>query len=363
MKIWTVFAQSVKVYVKNFVDLMGAYLVQGVLRAMCLAPLLFLMLPETAVWAWLCVPLYVLIALPARQNYAIAMQDMLYGGRVLSPRLISFEGYWRKLGRGLVATLKMMCWMAVPALLVTLMVQLYKGEGWLSAVVLRLFRLAEMENFALADLFRPMELEAYNACMAGRLTDFLKWTAKGGETVIPALRMLSFDLSDKLGQNGFFVMSWFGSFGKNTINGVVNVMLVIVATFILPVIGCAVHCGNRHAAALEEKKLLKGCRIRLRILWVLGFVVFVPFVAAVLTVLLGDLKAFVLGFAEMFLMHSLAAPELGEKIYIIVAAFVVLFLPMVPFKQLLPAVAAHQQMKKAYPPLGAGAGSETDAQA
>ena len=132
MRILTVLRKSAQVYLKNFTDLMGAYLVEALLRAMCFVPLMFLLLPETAVWALLCVPMYVFIALPARQNYAIAMQDMLYGGRVFSPRLISFDGYWRKLGRGLAGTLKMLLWMALPLLLVTLLVQLYKGEGWLT---------------------------------------------------------------------------------------------------------------------------------------------------------------------------------------------------------------------------------------
>ena len=112
MRILTVLRKSAQVYLKNFTDLMGAYLVEALLRAMCFVPLMFLLLPETAVWAWLCVPMYVFIALPARQNYAIAMQDMLYGGRVFSPRLISFDGYWRKLGRGVAGTLKLLCWMA-----------------------------------------------------------------------------------------------------------------------------------------------------------------------------------------------------------------------------------------------------------
>ncbi len=362
MRILTVLRKSAQVYLKNFTDLMGAYLVEALLRAMCFVPLMFLLLPETAVWALLCVPMYVFIALPARQNYAIAMQDMLYGGRVFSPRLISFDGYWRKLGRGLAGTLKMLLWMALPLLLVTLLVQLYKGEGWLCAVVLRYHKLMQVEGFAFADLFRPMEAEAYTRIIAGWLTDLAAWEPKGGETLLPIMEVLSFDLSDKLGKNGFFVMSWFGSFGHDTISGVVNLMLVVVATFLLPVIGCAVHCGNRHASALEDRKLLRGKRLKLMGLWALGFLVFLPFAAVVLTTLMSDLKAFVLGFAEMFLTKNLSIPALGEKLYIILAAFVLLCVTLVPFKQLLPAVAAHEQMKAAYPQLQANE-ENSDAQA
>lgn len=306
MKIGTVLKESAKAYVKNFFDLMGAYLVQGVLRAICLAPLMFLLLPETAMLAWLCVPLYVLIALPARQNYAIAMQDMLYGGRVLSPRLISFEGYFRKLGRGLLGTLKMLCWMALPIAGIVLLMQVYVGQGGFASWVMSLWGFESMD--------------------------------------------------------GITAMKWFSKLGSNTVGGLINLVLVILSTFILPLIGCAVHCGNRHQAALEERKLLRGKRLKMMALWALGFIVFLPFVAVMLIVLMSDLKAFVLNFAQMFLTSSLAAPELGEKLYIILGVVALLFLPMVPFKQLLPAVAAHEQMKADYPQLRTD-GEKTDAQA
>ena len=306
MKIGTVLIKTAKVYVKNFFDLMGAYLVEGVLRAMCLAPLMFLLLPQTAMLAWLCVPLYVLIALPARQNYALAMQDMLYGGRVLSPRLISVKGYWGKLGRGLLGTLKMLIWMALPIVGFVLLAQVYVGRGGLASWIMSLWGFESLD--------------------------------------------------------GITAMRWFVKLGGSTVNGLIRLALVILSTLILPVIGCAVHCGARHAAALEEKKLLRGKRLQLMLLWALGFLVFVPFVAVALTVLLSDLKAFVMGFAEMFLSKSFALPELGEKLYILIGAFVLLFLPMVPFKQLLPAVAAHEQARIAYPQLRVG-GGKTDAQA
>lgn len=301
MKIGTVLRESVKAYVKNFADLMGAYLVEAVLRAICFVPLLFLLTPETAMLAWLCVPMYILIALPARQNYAIAMQDMLHGGRVFSPRLISLEGYWGKLGRGLVGTLKMLCWMALPAAGILLMLQIYFGEGELAGFVMGLW----------------------------------------GVT----------------GRDGLSAMRWFKMLGGDTVGGLINLMLAVLSTFLLPVIGCAVHCGNRHAAALEDKKLLRGARLKLIVLWVLGFFAFAPFAAASLAMLLGDLKTFVMGFAEMFLTKSFSAPALGEKLYILGALFVLLFVTVVPFKQLIPAVALHERMKATYPPLN----TETEA--
>jgi len=292
MKVFAVLRESVKVYLKNFADLMGAYLIEAVLRAMCFVPLLFLLDVSLAPLAWLCVPLYLLIALPARQNYAIALQDMLHGGRVFSPRLISLDGYWGKLGRGLVGMLKMLLCMALPLAAVLLMVEIYYGKGNFAGFVMSLWQTT--------------------------------------------------------GKDGLSALRWFRNFGDGAVSGLINVMLVVVSTFLLPVIGCAVHCGCRHAAALEDRRLLRGQRLKLMALWALGFIAFLPFAVVALATLMSDLKTFILGFAEMFLTSSIAAPELGEKLYVILAAFVLLFLTAVPFKQLIPAVAAHQQMKKQY---------------
>ena len=70
-----------------------------------------------------------------------------------------------------------------------------------------------------------------------------------------------------------------------------------------------------------------------------------------LATLSSNLKLFLSGFVQMFMTNSLAIPELGEKLYLIIAAFLLLFLPVVPLKQLIPAVALHQQMNAAYKPL------------
>ncbi len=344
MKIWTVLRESVKAYGKNFTHLMGACLVETALRAMCLAPLMFLLKPETAWLAWLCVPMYLFIALPARQNYAIALQDMLYGGRVLSPRLISFEGYFRKLGRGLTGTLKMALWMALPALAVTVLVQAYTGEGRLISLV--------VSHWDLQGTGTTTVLERY--------CSFRKIPMGEGMNIFQALTHSS---PAGVLVDGFTMMGWFRMLGKDTIGGLINLVLAVMATFILPVIGCAVHCGCRHAAALEDKKLLRGQRGKLVLLWVLGFLVFAPFAAVVLTLLLSDLKTFVLGFAEMFLTKSFSVPALGEKLYIIGAAFVLLFVTMVPLKQLIPAVALHEQMKATYGELHPETERADDAQA
>ncbi len=292
MKIWTVIRDSVRVYARNFVDLMLAFFLQAMLRAMCLTPLLFLLSEQLGFLAWLCVPMYALIVLPARQNYALAMQDMLHGGRVFSTRLISTERYLFKLWRGAIGVMKAALWLVLPALAVTVMYQIYKGEGALSSAVMSLWGITE--------------------------------------------------------RDGFSAMRWFRLFGSDTIDGLKNLLLMVAALFALPVIGCMVHIGARHAVALEDKSLLRGQRLKLWVIWALSLLLFLPFMAVLGVTLGSNLKAFISGFGEMFLSKSFNIPELGEKLYLIAAAFVVLFLPMVPLKQLMPAVAVHQQMQSKY---------------
>lgn len=117
-KFWT---EALCLYKQHFADLMLAQLVQIVLRAMALTPLLFLADTTLAPLALLALPLYLLIALPARQNYADALQDMLSGGSVFSLQLLSPDDYGRKLLRGLKGTLCMLPWSALTIAGVTML--------------------------------------------------------------------------------------------------------------------------------------------------------------------------------------------------------------------------------------------------
>lgn len=97
-------------YRTQFPQLMLTLLLQMILRVMALTPLLFLASEETKMLALLCIPLYVLIVLPARQNAAACMQDALAGESVFSLRMISVKDYGRKVGRGLAMALLLMLW-------------------------------------------------------------------------------------------------------------------------------------------------------------------------------------------------------------------------------------------------------------
>lgn len=113
MKMKPVLSDSLRLYKKNFGPLCLTLLVQLVLRAIALSPVLFLADKALAPLAFIAIPLYILIVLPARQNYAIALQDMLDGGSVFTPQLISVKDYWRKLFRGVKGMICMLLWSAV----------------------------------------------------------------------------------------------------------------------------------------------------------------------------------------------------------------------------------------------------------
>ena len=113
MKVKNVWKDSCVLYKKNFGPLCLALLVELVLRGIALCPVLFLADSKLAPLALLAIPLYVLIVLPARQNYALALQDMMNGGSVFSTRLISTQDYGKKLLRGVKGMLCMLLWSAV----------------------------------------------------------------------------------------------------------------------------------------------------------------------------------------------------------------------------------------------------------
>ncbi|MBQ8555383.1 MAG: hypothetical protein IJ438_05845 [Clostridia bacterium] len=277
MKVMGVLRQSAEIYRKNWVDLMLALLLELALRGICLAPMLFLCAPGLEWLALLCVPLYLLIILPARENYALALQDMLSGGRVFSTQLVCPCDYGKKLLRGLKGTLCMLLWSALPIAGISLAVAAYLG-----------------------------------------MVDFFT-----------LLRIL-----DQIG-------------GGSSVDGIIRVVLIIAATLVLPVIGCAVHCGGRHSAALGHRKLVKGHRVRLVALWAAGLVTLLPFVLVVLATIGNYIPAFVSQLKDS-LTSGIVFEPLGVRAYILAGAVAVLLLPVLPFKNMLPAVYLRKAKEERY---------------
>lgn len=115
-------------YRTQFPQMLLTLLMQLVLRLMAFVPLVFLAAKETKMLALLCIPLYILIVLPARQNVAECMQDALDGGSLFSLRLISFENYGRKVWRGVKQALLLMAWGCLFILCTALAVFIYAGK-------------------------------------------------------------------------------------------------------------------------------------------------------------------------------------------------------------------------------------------
>lgn len=274
MKIKPAVQESLRVYKKNFPQLLLALLMQLVIRGICLSPLLFLADDKLAPLAWIALPLYLLIVLPARQNYALALQDMLAGGSVFSLRLVETSGYGRKLLHGLSGMLCILLWSALTIGGVTTLAMFYTGAG-------------NIDGFTMLRMFSSV----------GKLV------------------------------------------GGDTVDGAMAVIGAVLASGLLILLGCALHSGARHAHALGGRKLLKGQRLRLTGLWMLGLVLLLPFLAAVALVM-GDWASSLVAQLRALKLSSIA-PN-ARQLYTLAASAVVLLLPLLPLKNLLPAVYLRQ---------------------
>lgn len=272
MKMKPVWTESLQLYRKNFLSLLLALLVELVLRGIALSPLLFLTDKGLAPLAYIAIPLYILIVLPARQNYALALQDMLKGGSVFSLQLISTENYGKKLLRGLKGMLCMLVWSALTITGVSLL---------------------------------------YAAVMG--LVDFIT------------------------------LMRIFSVIGGTVMDGVMIVAAAVAASMLLIVLGCAVHSGNRHAIAMGEKKLMKGNRLKLTVLWMTGLLLVVPFMVLVVRIFGGYAGTLIEALKNMQ-MPSIALS--GSQLAALGCGAVLLLCPALPLKNLLPAVYLRQAKEK-----------------
>ena len=125
--------------------------------------------------------------------------------------------------------------------------------------------------------------------------------------------------------------------GGTFMNGIKLVLVIYAATVLPIVIGCAFHSGARHAVALGDKKLIRGHRLDVVAVWLLGLVALLPFFGAAAYVGMDFVSGLVSALSNLG-AGSIALPSVGDKIYLLAAAFVALLLPALPFKQLMTAV-------------------------
>ena len=136
MKKKPVWKESLRLYKKNFGSLLLALLVQLVLRAIALSPLMFLADKQYAVVAYAAIPLYLLIVLPARQNFALALQEMLSGGSVFTTQLICPKQYGVKLWRGVKGMIRILLWSVVTIVSAVLLYAAFVGHWGLDVITL-----------------------------------------------------------------------------------------------------------------------------------------------------------------------------------------------------------------------------------
>ena len=113
MKSSTAMGRAWRAYTASFGGTMKFLLTETCLTLICLAPLLFLTNGRLAAGALLCVPLWLLMMLPARMNAARDMAAALAGEGLGSPRLIEGADYGKKLLCGLKRAGFLLLW-AVP---------------------------------------------------------------------------------------------------------------------------------------------------------------------------------------------------------------------------------------------------------
>lgn len=273
-------------YRRYFPQMMLGLLLQIVLRLIVATPLLFLAATETRMLALMTLPLFVLIVLPARQNAAEVMARLHQGYGFDLMGFVSFENYGKKLLRGLKTTLLMLLW-ALPFIAATGFLAFVYGGKTIEGVTDTFTVLRTVINLGNHQLVK---------------------------TLLP--------VSDTA-----------------TIRGVMAIIVMYLLTALPILIGWAFHAGHRHAAALGVKLRSRG---RVMGVWFLSLVTLVPFIVTAGAISMGFLKQ-LLGALSAIGQGSFSLPPLEKNMWLLVAAFVVLLLPVIPFKQLLPAACVHKQ--------------------
>ncbi len=279
----TAFSRAWQTYRRHFGPLMLMLLIEIILRLMVCVPLLFLATAQTRALALLCLPMFVLIVLPARSNAATAYVALQETGRLPLTQLVSFDHYGKKVAQGLKRTGLMLLW-ALPFLAVTGgALYLYKAEA----------------IPGVTDTFSLLQ------------------------------KLLNLGRS---GAAAFF----FGGISSITVRGVLMLVLLYLLTLVPLIIGLGFHSGTRHGEALGNGKMIHGHRGQVLGCWLVGLVTLLPFLAAAGWIC-SDYVHQLMNALSNIGMGSLSLPPLDSRAWLMGVALVVLLLPLIPFKQLLAA--------------------------
>ena len=131
----------------------------------------------------------------------------------------------------------------------------------------------------------------------------------------------------------FFMSLGGGKFTKGIVVGVA----IYAVTILLALIGMALCSWRRHGYAWGlPGSAVKGHRGQLFALNLLGALTFVPFGVVVAIITHGYASQLIQALSGLT-SGSMSLPPLTGNLWLVGAAFVVLFLPLLPFKSLLPA--------------------------
>ncbi len=132
-------------------------------------------------------------------------------------------------------------------------------------------------------------------------------------------------------------MALFMRLGGSVADGMLLYIGAVAASAALIGLGCAVHSGTRHAAALGDKTLLRGSRLRLTGLWFAGLLLTLPYLSLVGATLSGFLHQMLNGLKSGQL-DSLAIALSWQQGLTLLLGALVLLAPALPLRSLLPAV-------------------------
>ena len=124
--------------------------------------------------------------------------------------------------------------------------------------------------------------------------------------------------------------------GGDMVRGAAYAFLLYLCTLLPFCVGLAFHSGTRHARACGDKGLVKGHRGGIIQAWLRSLLTLVPFVAVSAWAGADYLKK-LLEAVNQLTGNGLSIPRPDSGLYIILGAFVLLLLPLLPLKSLISA--------------------------
>ena len=122
--------------------------------------------------------------------------------------------------------------------------------------------------------------------------------------------------------------------GGDQMTGLLRLALILAATLVLLMLGCAFHSGARHAFVRQKMDIVKGHHGKIFVSWLISLVCIIPALAAVAAVILRYIP--ILKNLNGLLTRTVMLPSTKETI-IIMAIGILVTLPLLPLRSLIPA--------------------------